>query len=67
MKVEMLCARMYREEHLDAGRITDMDEATARCFIARGWAKESLAPPVLTTAQADALIPPKGKTRRALR
>lgn len=68
MRVEMLRSRGYRGEHLGAGFITDMDDRTAREFIAKGWAKEAIEPPALTAAEADALIPVKtGKRRAALR
>lgn len=63
----MLRDRGYRGEHLGAGRITDMDRATAAWFISRGWAKEAAEAPVLPPAEIDALIPPKDKRRRAIR
>ncbi|MDQ1345053.1 MAG: hypothetical protein QG586_583 [Pseudomonadota bacterium] len=63
----MLQDRNYRGEHVGAGRITDMDAATAQWFISRGWAKEAYEAPALTTTEADALIPSQGKRRRAIR
>lgn len=67
MRVEMLDGRLYRGEHLDIGRITDMDDATAREFIAKGWAKEASEPKALTTEDAAALVPTQEKRRRAIR
>ena len=67
MKIEMLRARLYRGEHLDVGRITDMDDATARWFIGQAWAKESATPAPIDSQAADALIPTKVTRRRAIR
>lgn len=67
MKVEMLRSRCYRGEGLEVGRVTDMDDGTAREFIAKGYAREYQAPAPLTTEQAEALIPTQGKRRRAIR
>lgn len=67
MRVEMLQDRMYRGEALDAGRVTDMDEQTARWFIGSGWAREAVEPAPLTAEEADALIPVKIRKGRALR
>lgn len=67
MKVEILRSRLYRSEHLEVGTVTDMDDGTARQFIAAGWAREYQEPAPLTTAQAEALIPTQGKRRRAIR
>lgn len=67
MRVEMLRGKLYRGESLDAGRVTDMDDGTARWFISKGWAKEYTEPAPLTTADAAALVATEGKRRRALR
>lgn len=67
MKVEMLRSRCYRGEGLEVGRVTDMDDGTAREFIAKGYAREYQEPAPLTTEQAEALIPTPGKRRRAIR
>ena len=67
MKVEILRSRLYRGEHMDVGRVTDMDDGTAREFILKGWARKYEEPAPLTTAAAEALIPTQGKRRRALR
>ena len=67
MRVEMLRARLYRGEHLDAGQVTDMDGQTAAWFIERGWARPYAEPTPLTVEQADELVPTKVVRRKALR
>lgn len=67
MKVQMLRARMYRGEALAPGIVTEMDDHTAHWFIAQGWSVRYADPAPLTTEKADALIPMRTKTRRAIR
>lgn len=64
MKVEMLRSRGYRGNHLEAGIVTDMDDATARTFIASGWAREHVEPEPLAPVEADAAAPLKATPRR---
>ncbi len=67
MKIEMLRGRLYRGEALDAGRVVEVDSATGDWFVGKGWAVKAAESPVLTTAEADALIPVQGKRRKSLR
>ena len=67
MRVEMLRARAYRGEHLDAGVIIEMDAGTAREFIVKGWAKEAGEAAPVAPATVEEAAPIGVKRRKALR
>jgi hypothetical protein len=67
MKVEMIRDRNYRGSHAGRGLVLDMDDATAREFVAKGYSKPYAEPAPMTAAEAEAVLPTKQVRRNARR
>lgn len=66
MRVEILRAKLYREQALAVGQIVEMDSETGGWFVNMGWAKPAGSPPAPLTAEAaEAVVPTQVKRRRA--
>lgn len=66
MRVEILRAKLYREQPLAVGQIVEMDAETGGWFVSMGWAKPAASPAApLTVKEAEAVVPTQVKRRRA--
>lgn len=67
MRIEMIRARGYRGNHLEAGTVNEVDATTGRWFISAGWAREYADAEPLAPAAAAEAAPTNVKRRKALR
>ena len=67
MKVEMLRARLYRENHCDVGMVVEVDGKTGAEWIELKWARPYAEPAPVSPEAAESLVPTKVVRRKALR